>query len=143
MFSIDRSILDTNVLVSSLIRRGKPRLLWGKVLDGKVRLLIFEDILSKFDEVTRRPKLKKYIGLGRLKRFTKVLIRRAEIVDVRTRVPQLTEDPNDTMIVEAAVNGEADYIVSGDKHLLSLMEFGGIKIVAVDQMLKLLGGPRK
>ncbi len=78
------------------------------------------------------------MSLKRLRRFNLVLIRRAEIIEVRTHLPQITEDPDDNIIIETALDGEADYIVSGDKHLLMLKEFKGIKIVNVEEMLKIL-----
>jgi len=133
-----RAVFDVNVLISSLIRKGKPRALWNKVVDGKVRLVISERILSEFDEVARRPKLRKYLSPRCLGRFTRVLIQTAEIADVRVSLPQLTEDPEDNVIVETAVDGGADYIVSGDRHLISLRRFRGIEIVTVDEMLKLI-----
>jgi putative PIN family toxin of toxin-antitoxin system len=133
-----RAVFDTNVLISSLIRSGKPRLLWNKVIKGEIELIISREILSEFNNVARRPKLRRYVSLKRLRRFNLVLIRRAEIIEVRTHLPQITEDPDDNMIVETALDGRADYIVSGDKHLLILKEFRGIKIVNVEEMLGIL-----
>jgi putative PIN family toxin of toxin-antitoxin system len=133
-----RAVFDTNVLISSLIRSGKPRLLWNKVIKGEIELIISREILSEFNNVARRPKLRRYVSLKRLRRFNLVLIRRAEIIEVRTHLPQITEDPDDNVIVETALDGRADYIVSGDKHLLILKEFRGIKIVNVEEMLGIL-----
>ena len=50
----------------------------------------------------------------------------------------MKEDPDDDVILRTAYDGKADYIVSGDNHLLSMGEFRGIKILAVDEMLKIL-----
>jgi predicted nucleic acid-binding protein len=50
------------------------------------------------------------------------------------------EDPEDDMVLRTAYDSKADYIVSGDKHLLSLREFKGIRIVSVNEMLKILEG---
>lgn len=133
-----RAVFDTNVLISSLIRSGKPRLLWNKVIKGEIELIISREILSEFNNVARRPKLRRYVSLKRLRRFNLVLIRRAEIIEVRTHLPQITEDPDDNVIVETALDGRADYIVSGDKHLLILKEFRGIKIINVEEMLEIL-----
>jgi putative PIN family toxin of toxin-antitoxin system len=46
-----RAVFDTNVLVSALIKRGKPRELWNTVLDGKIRLTISSEMLTELDEV--------------------------------------------------------------------------------------------
>jgi len=133
-----KTVFDTNVLVSSLIRSGKPRLLWDKVIKGEVELIISREILSEFNDVASRPKLRRYVSLKRLRRFNQILIRRAEIIEIRTRLPQITDDPDDNIIVETALDGGTDYIVSGDKHLLMLKEFKEIKIVTVEEMLKIL-----
>lgn len=105
----------------------------------KVRLLVSAEILSEFNQVAERPKLRKYVSSRRLRRFNQLLIQRAEVAEVRTRLPRLTEDPDDNKILEAAVDGKADYMVSGDKHLLSLRELRGVRIVNVGRMLELLG----
>ncbi|MCP8307789.1 MAG: putative toxin-antitoxin system toxin component, PIN family [archaeon] len=133
-----KAVFDTNVLVSSLIRSGKPRHLWNKVIKGEVELIISREIFSEFNDVARRLKLRRYVSLKHLRRFNLVLIRIGKIVEVRTHLPQITEDPDDNMIIETALDGRADYIVSGDKHLLMLKEFKGIKIIDVEEMLKIL-----
>ncbi|MCP8312973.1 MAG: putative toxin-antitoxin system toxin component, PIN family [archaeon] len=115
-------VFDTNVLISSLIRSGKPRLLWNKVIKGKIELIISKEILSELNDVARRPKLRRYLSLKRLRRFNQILIRIGKIIEVRTHLPQITEDPDDNIIVETALDGRADYMVSGDKHLLILKE---------------------
>lgn len=132
-----KAVFDTNVLVSSLIRSGKPRHLWNKVIKGEVKLIISREILTEFNDVARRPKLRRYVSLKRLRRFNQILIRRTKIIEVRTHLPQITDDLDDNMIVETALDGGADYIVSGDKHLLMLKEFKGIKIVNVEEMLEI------
>ena len=48
------------------------------------------------------------------------------------------EDPNDDMIIETAVDGEAQVIVTGDNHLLALDRYGAIKIMTIEQALKYL-----
>ena len=49
------------------------------------------------------------------------------------------EDPDDDLVLATAEAGDADYIVTGDRHLLSLKEFRGTRIVGVSEMLVLLG----
>ncbi len=133
-----RVVFDTNVLVSTIISRGKPRELWNKVIDGKIRLVISEDLLKEFNEVIPRPQFRRYLKRPKLRKFQRALIQLAEISRVKTRFTEITEDPDDNMVLEAAYSGRADYIVTGDKHLLRLGEFKGIKVVTVDGMLKIL-----
>jgi predicted nucleic acid-binding protein len=51
---------------------------------------------------------------------------------------QVKEDPDDDTIIQTAYDSEADYIISGDKHLLLLKQFKGIRILTVDEMLNVL-----
>ena len=83
-------------------------------------------------------KAKKYITPSRLRRFRELLASKAIIVRPETKFPQLTSDPNDNIMIETAFDGKASYLVSGDKHLLALNEYRGIKIVTVREMLELL-----
>ena len=133
-----RAVFDTNVLVSSLIRRGNPRDLWRKAVRGEIILILSPQILEEFDKVMARPKLRRYVTASRLRRFRRLLRSTATIVKPKTKFSQLTIDPDDNILVETAFDGKADYLVSGDRHLLSLGEFKGIEIVTVNEMLNLL-----
>ena len=70
---------------------------------------------------------------------------RAEVVEAQFKIvnPKQTidiimEDPSDNMVLECAFEAEADYIVSGDNHLLNLREFRDTKIVTATELLKAL-----
>jgi len=130
-------VFDTNVLVSSLIRRRKPRELWNKVLEGKIKIITSDELLAEFSEVIVRPHFKRYLRRSRLNKFHRILLQKITITKVKTHLPKISEDPDDNM-VEAAFSAGADYIVSGDKHLLALKEFKGIKIVTIDEMVQVL-----
>ena len=64
------------------------------------------------------------------------------MVEVKSKFKIVREDPDDDMIVLSAYDSKARYIVSGDKHLLALKEFKGIRILTVDEMLLLLSDQR-
>jgi putative PIN family toxin of toxin-antitoxin system len=130
-------VFDTNARVSALIRPGRPRELWNKVLEGKIQLVISKGLLSEFDEVMSRPQFRRYVRRVALARFRKILFQNARLTRIRTRVDLIKEDTDDNIVLEAALNGRADYIVSGDGHLLVLKSFKGIKIVSVNEMLGL------
>jgi predicted nucleic acid-binding protein len=70
--------------------------------------------------------------------FLKKLENATRIVQVKSRFKAVKADPDDDIIVRAAYDGKADYIVSSDRHLLSLKESKGIKILTVEEMLNLL-----
>jgi putative PIN family toxin of toxin-antitoxin system len=93
--------------------------------------------LDEFVEVIARPKFLDYVGESEVKDFLQLIVDVSTVVDVRSKF-NVIADRSDNSILATAYDGKADYIVSGDKHLLNLREFRKIKIVTVDQMLKIL-----
>ena len=130
-------VLDTNVLISALIKAGKPRELFFRLAEEKM-LILSRQILEEFLEVAEDPRVKKYVKEQETAAFLNSLRDATKIVEVKSKFRAVKEDPDDDVFVNTAYDGKADYIVSGDNHLLSLGEFRGIKIVTVDEMLKLL-----
>ena len=130
-------VLDTNVLISALIKAGKPRELFFRLAEEKM-LILSRQILEEFLEVAEDPRVKKYVKEQETTAFLNSLRDATKIVEVKSKFRAVKEDPDDDVFVNTAYDGKANYIVSGDKHLLSLGEFRGTKIVTVDEMLKLL-----
>ena len=125
-------------MVSALIKAGKPRELIFKIAEGEVQLVLSRSILEEFLEVTDDPRIRRYVNEGDIISFVRVVGSMAKIVRVRSRFKVVKDDPDDDVILRTGHDCGADYIVSGDKHLLSLGEFRGMKIVTVNEMLKLL-----
>lgn len=130
-------VVDTNVLVSALIKTGKPRDLFLKLAKDK-QLVFSKAILEEFLEVTENPKVAKYMSQQDVTVFLNVLGNAAKMVQVKSKFTAVKEDPDDDIIVQTAYDGKANYIVSGDRHLLAVKEFKGIKIVTIDEMLIIL-----
>lgn len=127
-----RVVLDTNVYISALMFGGLP----GSLLD-LVFLQSFATIISPalLDELDEKLRLK-----FRLSREDAALIRAriensARMVDPEETLSVVTDDPDDDRVLECAIQGAADYIVTGDRHLLSLGSFRGIAIVKVRDFL--------
>jgi putative PIN family toxin of toxin-antitoxin system len=133
-----RVVFDTNVLVSALITTGKPRLLFHKVVDGQIQLILSKNILTEFSEVADDPRIRKYADQDDIVAFLRIIDKVATITKVKSCFKTIQEDPDDDIVLRTAFDGKADVIVSGDKHLLSLGVFRGIRILTVDEMLTLL-----
>jgi putative PIN family toxin of toxin-antitoxin system len=127
-----RVVLDTNVLVSAIISDGKSRELLKKGIAKQYSLVLSDLIIKELIDVMRRPKFQ--ISEDELQRTILALIRTAEVVNVKTKIKAVKEDPKDDMIIETAIDGYADIIVTGDSHLLALTTFKGIKIITVEKM---------
>ncbi len=130
-----RIILDTNVMVSAILSpRSTSAQIIRLVLDGVVNLIISHDILDETLRVIRYPKLVKLMkknGVA-LKEVEYVIDRLSAIAVVtpgKLTLDVIQDDPSDNKILACAVEGEVDFIISGDHHLIELKEFQGIPIV--------------
>jgi putative PIN family toxin of toxin-antitoxin system len=132
-----RVVLDTNVLVSSLITSGKPARLVERLFAKDIELVISKPMLEEFVEVIARPKFQEYASQRTIKDFLELLLSICAVVDVKSRF-DITSDRSDNAILATAYDGKADYIVSGDKHLLQLKKFRKTRVVTVDEMLRIL-----
>jgi putative PIN family toxin of toxin-antitoxin system len=131
-------VFDLNVLVSSLIVKGKPHDLWRMAKNNKFTLELSSEMFSEFVNVVSRKKFEKYFTDIDVKLFLADLSRVGKFVRIKSKFKVISEDPDDDIIVRTAYDGKADYIVSGDKHLLALKEFKWIKILTIDEMLSVL-----
>lgn len=131
-------VFDVNVLVSSLIFRGKPRELWFKAVSGEFTLVLSTQIVSEFVDVISRRKFRRYVGERDVRVFLGALYQTAKLTRVRSRFKAVASDPADDLVLRTAHDGGADYVVSGDRHLLDMKMFRSIRIVTVDDMLERL-----
>lgn len=130
--------MNTNVLVSALITDGKPRKLLSMVL-RKHELVLSREILEEIVTMASEPKIKRHLRGHDLVDFLRDITSLARIVvKTKSRFSIIREDPDDDIILRAAYDGKAAYIVSGDRHLLSLGEFRRARIVNVDEMIRIL-----
>jgi uncharacterized protein len=130
-----RVVVDTNVLVSALIAKGKPLWLVQKLLD-KHTVILSSQMLAELVDVLSRDKFT--ITKVQIDWFISLLLRKSTIASVSGNLKIVLEDPDDNIVLLTAINGKADYIVSGDKHLLTLKKFEGIEIVTISQLLEIL-----
>ena len=136
-----RIVLDTNVLVSELIKKGKPRTLLFAII-RRHELILSKEVLEEFAETVAEPKLRKYVSEQDVARFLRDIANAAKIVRVRSNFKVVEEDPDDDVVLRTCHDGKARYVVSGDRHLLALRKFGRIRIVSVNEMLKILKARR-
>jgi uncharacterized protein len=127
-------IVDTNVLVSALLfPNSVPDVAVQRVL-RRDRLLMSEALLQEIRAVVLRPKFRKYVRLQAAHRFLLRIARSTQMIAPTTSI-EICRDPKDNMLLELAVDGKADYIVTGDSDLLTLHPFQGIAIVTPEQFL--------
>lgn len=123
-----RLVLDTNVLISRLLLPGSvPAQAARKAVDSG-QLLISEATMLELVEVLGRPKFDRYIAIEDRQQFLRLLGRIAELVPIVHTV-HACRDPKDDKFLEAAVNGNAGLIITGDADLLALYPFQNIAIL--------------
>ncbi len=130
-----RAVVDTNVLISALIDDGKPRKLLHELLNRHT-VILSRQMLAEFADVAARDKFP--VTSSQADRFLSIAVRTARIVPDSALFKEISEDPDDDVLLNAAYKGKADYIVTGDKHLLALSQFKKTRIVTVNQMLQIL-----
>lgn len=128
-----RVVIDTNVLVSALIDDGKPRRLVVELLD-KHTVILSKQMLAELADVLSREKFT--VTSSQVDRFVSSLVRMSKIVPDNSRFKVVLEDSDDDKVLNAAYAGKAEFIVTGDRHLLVLEKFKRTKIINVNQMLR-------
>lgn len=123
-----RFVFDTNILISASLL---PDSLPASVLkqgENKGLVLYSEDTLAELFSVLQRPKFKKYIDDETLAELLAQIQQNWINIPILQTV-QVCRDPKDNKFLDLALNGEADYLITGDDDLLELHPFQGISIL--------------
>ena len=131
---IPKVVIDTNVFVSAALLEGVSAVLMEKWKENKFVLLFSPDIFDEYFEVIARHKFNQ--EEKDIRELADLLTERGVVVEPQERLKIVKKDPDDDKFFECAVAGGADFIVSGDSHLLSLREYKGIKVLSIAQFIK-------
>lgn len=132
-----RAVVDTNVFVSAFLH--PDRRLYRLVQQAALRrycLLLSPALVSELGRIMTQTL--GYTEREKLERL-KPLVKSAEIVRPRITLYVIREDPDDNRVLECAITGKADVIVSGDRHLLDLKSYRNIPVVRPIDFLRTLG----
>ena len=127
--SAGRVVFDTNILLSAFLFGGNPGVLFEAVRAGKVRLIVSPSILAEFASILKN---KFAWANADIRDAVAVIGCSAELIKPKQKLAILA-DGADNRVLECAVEGNADCIVSGDRHLLGLKEFRGIPIMRASE----------
>jgi uncharacterized protein len=130
------AVLDTNVVVSALLRLDSPPgLVLRLALDGRVRCFISEALLAEYEDVLGRTELNLSVGVTKT---TLRRIRRTFTTVVPARRVVVSSDSEDNKVLECALEARADYIVTGNlRHFPT--RFQDIRILAPRDFLAIYG----
>lgn len=131
-----RVTADTNVIISALNFPGNPSRILDMAAAGEIHLAISDAILTEVERVLQRPKFgwtqrEADDAIGELSAF-------GDHVVPKQRINVVKDDPTDNSIIECAVASGSDYLVTGDKHLLKIGQYQGVKIVTPAEFMEIV-----
>ena len=130
--------MDTNVFISAFFWKGNPNAILKKCCLGELQLLTSEDILEEVEYILAREK-KFELTHEEIADYVKLIRKSSELIHPTVRINKIREDPSDDKFLECAISGKADYVISGDDHLLNLRKYQSVKIVNCAEFLRIIG----
>lgn len=132
----NKIIIDTNVIVSSfLFAESTTRRAFDHAKFSGV-ILFSEATFTELEVVLHRQKFDRYVPLAIRQRFLKGLRTTSQRIDTQTNI-DVCRDPKDNKFLALALDGQADYLITGDRDLLVLHPFQKTKIVTPADFLLL------
>lgn len=131
-----RVVLDTNILISALVYGGNPRKVLEAVISGTIQMSVSEALIQETQEVLQRPQFG--LSIQFVQNTVAELTSLAEWVAPKKHHQLIKEDPSDNLVLDCAVAAEADYLVTGDSHLLRLQKCGEVRIVTPQELVAVL-----
>lgn len=124
---MNKVVLDTNILISALVFGGNSEKVLNQILEGEIKAATSEILIAELTEKL----LKKFtFTQERIVQIKEMLGQNFETVYPKKSI-NISRDLDDNRVLEAGVEGDCDFIITGDKDLLELKSYKGIKIVTV------------
>jgi uncharacterized protein len=129
-------VCDTNILISAIVFGGNAKRIVQLASEGSLINFISPAIVNEIENVLIRPKFG--FSAEQVAEITQLFYESFEYIIPTTVLDCISTDPDDDRILELAFDAHVDYIISGDKHLLSLNSWEAIPIIKSAQFLQLL-----
>jgi putative PIN family toxin of toxin-antitoxin system len=125
-------VIDTNIYISAIFWGGKPREVIDLGRDKKVQIFTSPDIE---DEISEKLRVKFNLPGSEVNQILFDFSTFTFPIIVKEKYQVVSKDPDDDKFVECAMQCHADFIVTGDYHLLDIKEYSGIKILSASEFL--------
>ena len=134
-----RLVLDTNVVASAMLWGGNPKLLLQARREKRVELFTSVAMLAELTDILARPKFANKIAASLLS-IDQLVDGYAELTQMvrPTPTPRIVADPDDDVVIGTALAAKADLLVTGDRGLLDVGVYQGVRIVGVAEALSLI-----
>ena len=134
-----KEVLDTNILISALFWKGTPYIIVQDGLEGVFEMVTSKAIMSE----TKEKLIQKFeFSVEDTLRYLELLVCKSFVVSPMVQHNVVKNDSTDNKILECAVSANADYIVTGDKHLLNIKHYQGITILTARRFDEILENER-
>jgi len=134
---VKKVVLDTNVLVSSILFKGELARIVDLWKRGKIVPVISRETFNEFRSVLEYPKFR--LTKGEIKAIIEEeVLPFFEIVEITSEVSGVCKDPEDDKFIACALSASADFIVSGDKDLCDVVTHKSIKIIRASHLMKMI-----
>jgi len=135
-----RVVFDTNVWVSILFNKVLAKDILPLIRKKRIDIFISEELLKELARVLTYPKIESILTKAQLdpKIVLTSILESVTYVRAEEAVREVEEDPADNRVLECALSANADFVVSGDRHLLNLGEYKGIKILKARKFLAIV-----
>jgi putative PIN family toxin of toxin-antitoxin system len=129
------AVFDTNILFSATGWRGNPFHCVERARSGQFRVCTCPELM---EELAEKLETRLLFSADQVAETLADYLGFLQVIQIPKALSAVCRDPDDNMVLECALVGHAQYIVSGDKDLLDLKEFRGIRIVRAAEFLSLL-----
>lgn len=134
---VKKVVLDTNVLISSILFKGELARIVDLWKRGKIVPVISRATFNEFRSVLEYPKFR--LTKGEIKAIIEEeVLPFFEIVEITSEVSGVCKDPDDDKFIACALSASADFIVSGDKDLCDVVTHKSIKIIRASHLMKMI-----
>jgi putative PIN family toxin of toxin-antitoxin system len=133
-------VLDTNVVISGFLWKGAPRTIMGMIETEDIKAFSSVQLFEELREVLEYKKIKKRlveIGYTIEESLTQYEAFTIPVFPSESKYPIVTDDPDDDIVVLTALAAGADFIITGNRHLLDLGSYRNINIVSPSQFLRI------
>jgi uncharacterized protein len=128
-------VVDTNIFVSAFLGSRNAKLVLKDIINDEFILVMSTEQLNEIKLVLNREKFKKYITHDEVEEFIMLLSMKIIVPAIYEKITDC-RDLKDNMILEEAVYGNAQYIITGDEDLLILNPYRWIKIMSMREFIK-------
>ena len=135
MGKIKKVVIDANVFISGFGWDGKPEIILTLLRDNRIKNYISYEIFEELKKTVSYPKLKFSETLQN--KILEFVFFYSEFVEPKQHLSVIIDDPDDNKFLECAIESDAELIISGDSHLLTLRKYRTIDIVDVAGFLEI------